>query len=162
MMTSRTPLFAALTAVVTTLAAATGCGAGDCNRLFGSAESSGSYDLVFDAVEIHRQETRAGELDAVTISYVRGGKDGQQIPVKVIAKAPVAAGQQKDIADAAGGGITRAMTDHSTFPSLTEGNVTFDTLGNEGQDVDGKFYTTFDNGRTLNGEFCGVAKLLKL
>jgi hypothetical protein len=98
----------------------------------------------------------------VTISYVRGGKESRQIPVKVIAKAPLAEGQKKDISSSAGGGITRAMTDHSSFPALTEGNVTFDTLGNAGQQVEGVFYTTFDNGRTLNGEFCGTAQLLTL
>jgi hypothetical protein len=151
-----------MVALAALLVSASGCGAGECNRLFGSAESSGSYDLVFEAVEINRQESADGKLDAMTISYVRGGKDGRQIPVKVIAKAPVASGEKKDIANAAGGGITRAMVDHSTFPALTAGNVTFEPLGNPGEQAEGTFYTTFENGRTLNGDFCGVVQLLKL
>ncbi len=148
-----------IAAALLATASLSGCGAGDCNELSGVAEKS--YDLIFDRVVINRQENKAGDFQAMTIEYIRGSPGEQQIPVKVIAKAPLESGKTKDISGD-GGGITRAMSDASAFKDLTTGVITFDPLGDAGESTEGDFFVTFEDGRTLNGEFCGTVELLTL
>ncbi|MCC6746236.1 MAG: hypothetical protein IT371_01170 [Deltaproteobacteria bacterium] len=139
------------------LVAACGGGAASGNRLFGSAETQ--YDLVFDAVQIHRQESR-GQMVAMIVTYLRGpGTNKQAIPVKVVANAPVAEGQEKDLMKE--GALTRVMQDASQFSEMKSGKVIFDTLGGAGSAAKGRFYVTFVKGSTLNGEFSGTVELLQ-
>jgi hypothetical protein len=142
--------------------ALSGCdGIGEDSRLFGSAAKT--YNLDFTEVRINRQ-SMDGTFHAMIVEYVNQKKGGlEEFPVKVIALAPVEAGQQKDLMT--GGSITRVMPDAAQFPEMESGNVTFSNI-EVGTHCSGEFYVTFkpakqgSSSTTLNGEFSAtVGKL---
>jgi hypothetical protein len=139
-----------------------GCdGIGEDNRIFGSAAKT--YNTDFTDVRVNRQ-SMDGKFHAMIVEYVNQKKGGlEEFPVKVIALAPVEAGQQKDLMT--GGSITRVMPDAAQFPEMESGNVTFSSV-EVGTHCSGEFYVTFkpakqgSSSTTLNGEFSAtVGKL---
>ena len=156
----RLPLVA--TFAVLLMATVAACGSSSDKRLFGSAQSN--YDLAFDVIEIQRQETSGGELDAMIVIYARDPDDPKrrQIPVKIVANAPLEEGKRRDITGS-GGALIRVMSDGAQFPEMEVGGVTFDELGGEGETASGSFNITFkESGRTLNGEFTGTVETITL
>jgi hypothetical protein len=139
------------------LAGASGCsGLEDCNKLAGAVALT--YDLSFSAVTIEKQ-IKSEQFQAMRVTYLNGATN--DIPVRVVANAPIEAGQHKDLAKAQEASVYRVMANNSDFPEVREGYIVFDDLGDVGDDGNGKFYATFLDGTTLNGEFCGVVKELK-
>ncbi len=128
-----------------------GCGSGSSNRLYGSVKEAYG-GLPFDQVEVKRQDP-----DASYIVYYR--ESNGNIQVKVVAKAPVVEGVQKDLVK--DGALERHTNPMSSFPDMESGNITFDTLSDVGSSVSGRFYVTFQANPasgltvkgTLNGEF---------
>jgi hypothetical protein len=137
------------------LAMLTGCsGLDDCNKLGGAVAIT--YDLGFNKVTIEKQ-TKAGQFQAMRVTYLND--DSGDIPVRLVANAPVEEGKKKDLATKEAT-VYRVMQNNSQFPDVKEGHITFDTLGGAGDDADGRFYATFVDGTTLNGEFCGTVREL--
>jgi hypothetical protein len=109
-----------------------------------------------------------GAFVAVIINYLyQPGTSKSRIPVKLIVNAPVAAGQEKDLKTE--GAVTRSMPDGSEFPkAMKKATVTFDSLGEVGQNAAGKFYVTFEadpqkgltTEGTLDGEFSATLQQL--
>jgi len=134
------------------------CGGDASNSLGGSVLSS--YNLDFDQVQVQRQIYN-GKSMAIIVQYVYElGTTSQRIPVKIMVNEPVVAGQQKDLK--VDGAVTRVMPDGSEFPKdLKTATITFDSLGEVGQNASGKFYVTFEadplkgltTEGTLDGEF---------
>jgi hypothetical protein len=136
--------------------ASTGCnGLDDCNKLGGAVAIT--YDLGFNKVTIEKQ-TKNGEFQALRVTYLND--DSGDIPVRVVANAPVEEGKKKDLATKEAT-VYRVMQNNSQFPDVKEGHITFDSLGGVGDDADGRFYATFVDGTTLNGDFCGTVRELK-
>jgi hypothetical protein len=138
-----------------------GCGSSACSdQLSGSGKNN--YDLECDAIEIFYQQS-GGTFQAAIVQYIRGAPNERQIPVKVIANAPVEAGVTKNYdprSNPAPLSLTRAMSDGSSFPDITVGSMTFDDFDGPGTSTSGKFYFTFESGRTINGEFSGTFQQL--
>jgi hypothetical protein len=133
------------------------CGGSSTNRLYGSACTTFNCD--FDRVEVKRQDAN-GTLHAIIVEYVYGpGTGSQHSPVKIVANAPVTQAQEKDLTKE--GALTRVMPDGSQFPTMKEGKITFDELGDVGKTAAGRFYITFDKtGTTLDGEFSATLQQL--
>jgi hypothetical protein len=141
------------------LAGCDGAGGGG-NALHGSAANN--YTLTFDHVDIYRQD-KASVINAYIVEYVDSNKN---LPVKLVVNAPIAQGEEKSLVKS--GTLIRAMPDTAQFPDMQEkdtkgtliSKIVFDTLGDIGSDVSGRFYVTFvGTGSTLNGEFSGTLKL---
>lgn len=138
---------AALWLFITGLAA--GCNGSQSNRLFGSASTI--YNLDFTSVRVNKQVI-GGVFKAMVLEYVNERKSSAEIPVKVVANAPVTEGQQKDLVKE--GAVYRVMGDGSQFKAMQKGTITFEDLPDPGGDCSGEFYITFvEGGITLNGEF---------
>ncbi len=130
---------------------ALGCGdSSGGNRLYGSA--SQTYNLDFDQVDVYRQEN-AGQFVAIVVKYVFKPENSSltRVPVKIVVNAPVAANQEKNLLTE--GALERLMQKSDDFPKMKMGKITFEDLGAVGERVSGKFYITFQEGTTLNGEF---------
>ncbi|MFH1131453.1 MAG: hypothetical protein V1754_08965 [Pseudomonadota bacterium] len=118
------------------------------------------YDLDFDMVTIHRQEN-GGQPIAMIVSYVRQTKAGLEYPVKIVANWPVEQEKEKDLVQ--NGSLSRIVTNDSQFPSMEQGSLAFDILGNIGENASGEFHITFEKGKgTLNGTFSAIVGLLQL
>jgi hypothetical protein len=153
---SRSLLPFALSTLLALLALSSACNGTESNRLFGSAATT--YALDFTHVDIYKQ-TKGGVFMAAIVEYVNETKKGREIPVKVVANAPVVEGQDKDLL--AEGAIIRVMPDGSQFKNIEQGHINFDSLPDAGADASGAFYITFIGGSTLNGEFSAKVQALE-
>jgi hypothetical protein len=133
-----------------------GCGGSESNSLSGSVKET--FPMDFDHVEVYRQET-AGTFVAMKVMYVDGQGSKKRYPVILIANAPVAENQPKNLKTE--GNLYRTF-DGSEFAPLKEGTITFEKLGKVGESVSGKFYATFTPGTTLNGDFSATLQLLSM
>jgi len=135
---------------------------GACGNDSSDKELEGSVCTTFkcevDYVEIYRQENREleGQYDW-KVMYVKQDKQTQRWPAIVVATAPVKEGEAVPLP--ARGSITHVV-DGAEFPELREGEVTFDTLGDVGEEASGKFFGTFVTGGTINGEFSATVQSL--
>ncbi len=119
------------------------------NELDGSVKTT--FNLEFDYVEIFRQDNKElpDEFDW-KVMYVKEDKSSKRWPAIVVGTAPVKEGQA--VKFPAGGSITHVV-DGAEFPELKDGEILFETLGEVGDTASGKFFGTFVNGGTINGEF---------
>lgn len=120
------------------------------NSLDGSI--SESFSLEFDRTEMRRFGGVTLQLD-----YLRD-IEGASIPdvvCKIVFDTPeggVVAGEAIDIV-ANDGIIERIAVGGEDYPELELANITFDVGGNEPGPAAGSFVSTFENGKTLNGNF---------
>lgn len=130
-------------------AALSGCG-NPPNHLEGSVESSVSLD--FDETRMIRYQS----LD-IQLEYIKEleGSTTPDIVTKIVFATPdggVPEGEPIDIL-ANDGIVERVVAAGDNFPPLDQGRITFETGGNEPGPAVGDFALTFENGRTLNGNF---------
>ena len=143
------------------LSLAAGCGS-ECNELDGSIRRG--FDLSFDKVVVEYQEI-SGQLDALKVVYIRDPAGTPEIVARVIANAPVEEGQTKNISDPKDGGLSRAVSNGGQFPEIQSANITFDTIGEPGQEASGEFFITLGDAgsvNTLNGKFCATVERVSL
>jgi hypothetical protein len=120
-----------------------------------------SHDLVFDAVALRLfTDQRAFEL-----RYMRDlGGGGQDVVTKIVFDVPdggVVLGDDIDLL-AHDGVVQRVTASNDPFPPLQRGTMTFLAGGIEdGDETSGRFATTFDNGRTLNGTFAAPLEAVR-
>jgi hypothetical protein len=112
-----------------------------------------SHDLTFDDVTLRRLT----DQQAFELKYLRaldGG--GDDIVAKIVFDAPaggVVLDEAIDLVEQ-NGVVERITARNDPFPPLQTGTLTFTAGGvDDGDDTRGRFNTTFDNGRTLNGTF---------
>ncbi len=123
------------------------------NTLTGSI--SQSHDLSFDAVELRLlSEQQVYELKY--LKALEGGGEDDKV-AKVVFDQPeggVVVGAELDLLSLSGS-VQRTTAANDPFPTgLTTAIAVFAAGGNEaGETTTGKFATTFDNGKTLNGTF---------
>jgi hypothetical protein len=150
MRSSRSCTAAALAVLV--VSSASGCT--DETTLTGSIASS--HDLAFDDVTLRLfTDQRAYEL-----KYLQGLEGGgDDVVAKIVFDEPeggIALDTAIDLV-AQNGVVERITAANDPFPSLQKGTLTFTTGGvDDGDDTRGRFNTTFDNGRTLNGTFAAT------
>jgi hypothetical protein len=119
------------------------------NSLEGSIDETMS--LEFDRTEMRR-------FDGITIQldYLKDLEGGDiDIVAKVVFDTPadgIVADEEIDIL-ANNGIIERRASDNLDFPPLEQGAITFSSGGNEPGAAVGRFTATFDNGKTLGGNF---------
>lgn len=135
-----------------------GCGAESSgNKLSGSVERS--FNLEFDQVKIERQESNNAWI-AMIVTYLNSSTG--EIPVKVVANAPIEAGVKHDLVT--DGKVDRFVQNGAKFknpPQAGKAHITFDTLGQVGESASGNFFVTFSDGSTLNGAFSGTVTQLQ-
>lgn len=149
--------------VVVVLALLAGCGGGIPflpsflgNRLEGSVGSSN--DLQFDEVDIRKFPT--GELQ---VRYRRTANGNNEVVCQVTVlpdAAGISYGEDIDLTTHSGS-VSRVIQDGSPFPPLKTGTIRFDSGAvSEGDDTRGRFNATFDNDRTIRGNFDAKLTLL--
>jgi hypothetical protein len=128
------------------------------NQLTGSVGSRS--DLSFDEVEIRKYPT--GELQ---VRYKRTANGNNEIVAQVTVTIPqegFTRGKELDLKSNSGT-VTRAIQNGDDFPPLKSGSIRIDTGGvNDGDATRGRFSATFDNDRTLNGNFDGKLSLVNI
>ena len=135
-----------------------GCSSGNsCGDLGGSVTID--YKICdYQKVVIQRSESEETPI-AMIVGYVRETQGTLEWLVKVVANWPVEAGKEKDLVT--GGSVEHHAIGGAVFPDLQLGTITFDTLGEPGQNASGKFFATFvGEGGTLNGDFSGTVQRL--
>jgi hypothetical protein len=151
----------ALVALAGGLLALAACGESTGGSELGGSVS-GSYDLDYDRVEVKKQFL-GSTLEAVLVLYAKDTtKAGTPYyPVKLVVLPPVPVGQFKSLMNNAGT-VTRVMPDSSQFPSMKDGKVKFDSLGEPGSNASGEFFITFADasGNTLRGTFSATVEKL--
>ena len=120
------------------------------NHLEGSIDSSVS--LVFDSTRMIRYSSLAIQLE---YSKELEGSTTPDIIAKIVFDSPeggVTEGSAIDLLEQ-NGIVERIVAEGDSFPPLDQGQLTFETGGNDPGPAVGDFAITFDNGRTLNGTF---------
>lgn len=147
-------------AIMLALPLAAGCdGTGGDNELFGSAANT--FDLDFNRVRVKKQVI-GGTFDAMSVEFIHDVSGATYIPVKVVANAPVTAGEKKDLAGT-NGSLIRVMPKGGDFPEIASGNITFSSI-TPGESCSGEFYINFkaatrgSSQTNLNGRFSAVVE----
>ncbi len=126
------------------------------NRLEGSVGSSN--DLQFDEVDVRKFPT--GELQ---VRYRRTADGNNEVVCQVTVLPPaegLSYGNDIDLLTHMGS-VSRVIQDGTPFPPLKTGTIRFDSGAvGDGDDTRGRFNATFDNDRTIRGNF--DAKLVML
>jgi hypothetical protein len=131
------------------LVALTACGTPP-NYLEGSIDSNVSLD--FDSTRMIRYTSLAIQLE-----YIKAleGSETPDIVAKIVFDTPEGGIPQGEPIDLKGANavVERIVAAGDNFPALDTGRITFDEGGNDPGPAVGSFACTFDNGRTLNGDF---------
>lgn len=120
------------------------------NHLEGSISSNVSLD--FDRTRLIRYASLSMQLEYLKALEGGGGDD---VVAKLVFDTPeggVKNGEPIDLV-AEDGVVERIVAEGDAFPPMDTGQLTFDLGGNEPGPAQGSFAVTFDNGRTLNGNF---------
>jgi len=129
-------------------ALATGCPE-EPNSLEGSIDETMSLD--FDRTEMRRYDGVTIQLD-----YIKELESGDlDIIAKIVFDTPeggIVVDEGIDIL-ANNGIIERVASDGLDFPPLEQATITFSSGGTEAGAATGRFTATFDNGKTLGGNF---------
>lgn len=135
-----------------------GCGDEACSDLFGSAGQG--KDLSFDAVQI-----RLIGGETLTVTYKKGAERPAIFSARLTG-ATLRDGFSAVLGPRAGdaplvyeGNVERAANDGQDFGPLESGSLRLDTWGS---DAEGSVGARFEDGRSLNGAFCGPAERLDL
>lgn len=118
------------------------------NHLEGSISSNVSLD--FDETRLIRYPDLAVQLE-----YLKVIETGSDVVAKIVFDTPeggVKAGEPIDLLEH-DGVVERIVAAGDTFPAMDTGTLTFDEGGDAPGPASGNFAVTFDNGRTLNGQF---------
>ena len=140
---------------------ASGCGDDPCNDLFGSAGQGAS--LAFETVRI-----RWIADESLVVSYVAASGDSHAVFSANLRGLAPAAGLDVDLAEpvdqgggagsVARGNVERAANDGTDFGRMTGGSLRLDEWSGAGGEAQGSFHAVFEDGRSLNGDFCGTVE----
>lgn len=118
------------------------------NHLEGSISSNVSLD--FDETRLIRYPDLAVQLE-----YLKVIETGSDVVAKIVFDTPAGGVKNGEPIDllAHDGVVERIVAAGDTFPPMDTGTLTFDEGGSAPGPASGSFAVTFDNGRTLNGQF---------
>ena len=161
-MTARRPLLLVVP-LVASLAVA-GCGEDSCNALFGSAGQG--LDLEVSSVKV--QWYSVSETLRVAFTNSRGEQPA--IFSADLRDLSPRAGLSVDLSEQVGaeghrsprGNLERATNDGQDFARMTGGTLKLDEWGGAGGKIAGSFHAVLEDGKSLNGDFCGTIRAVEL
>ena len=140
---------------------AAGCGDESCNALFGSA----GQGLVLEVESVKIQWYSTSETLRVAFTNAKGEQPA--IFSADLRDVAPKAGLSVDLAERVGpegrqtprGNLERATNDGQTFSAMTGGTLKLDEWGGE---ATGSFHAVLEDGKSLNGDFCGAVRTVDL
>jgi len=137
-----------------------GCGEDACNELFGSAGQGLDLEVAsvridwYSASETLRvaYKNPAGETPAAFSAILTGNppRDGLSVDLSELVGEE---GRQKPR-----GNLERSTNDGQDFAAMTGGSLRLDEWGGAGGHAEGSFHALLEDGKSLNGDFCGTVR----